>query len=248
LRRPVTHELVARLNRLGVECLLAPGHADIGPDVLLEPPCSLKWMHVVETLRLGAFSYAVSGYFLNVVIGRYCSIGEQVQIGRGDHPKTWLSTSPVFYLQTPLFGVGTEFLGGAEFAAFRPTELPPGTLRGPPVTTIGNDVWIGHGAFVRQGVTIGDGAVIGAHAMVTKDVPPYAVVVGNPGQVIKLRVPEALVEPLRRAAWWRFAPWQMQGISLIDPQRALDELARLTEGVTPYEPGFVALDDIATTA
>ncbi|MET0270764.1 MAG: hypothetical protein ABW173_10080, partial [Sphingomonas sp.] len=66
-------------------------------DCLLEPPCSLKWMATAIRLRMGAFSYAVSGYYQYVDIGRYVSIGEAVQVGRSDHPTFWASLSPVFY-------------------------------------------------------------------------------------------------------------------------------------------------------
>ena len=60
-------------------------------------------------------------------------------------------------------------------------------------TTIGNDVYIGHGAYIRSGVTIGDGAIVGAHAVVVKDVPPYAVVAGNPATIKKFKVPLQLI-------------------------------------------------------
>ena len=140
----VTAELVAKLKDAGVECFLQDGSIPL--NTILEPPCSLKWINAHYSLILGAFSYTVSGFYFHVSIGRYTSIGEQVQIGRGDHPTSWLSTSPAFYLQEPIFDVGQDFAGGAEFRVFRPS-LPAGAT--PTVlkqTIIGNDVYIGHGA------------------------------------------------------------------------------------------------------
>jgi acetyltransferase-like isoleucine patch superfamily enzyme len=231
------------LRAAGVECFHQNG--SLPRATTLEPPCGIKWMQAEYSLAMGAFSYAVSGYFFHVAIGRYCSIGEQVQVGRGDHPTAWLSTSPAFYRGQPLFDVGDDFAGAAEFHAYRPA-LPAGTrptaLR---QTVIGNDVYIGHGVFIRPGVTIGDGAVIGAGSMVVKDVAPYTVVAGNPARFRKFRVAPELVSPLLRSAWWRFAPWQLTGIDVTDPQRALDALEQRVESLQPYAPPPVSLDALA---
>lgn len=67
---------------------------------------------------------------------------------------------------------------------------------------IGNDVWIGHGACLLSGVTIGDGAVVGAWAVVAKDIPPYAIAVGNPARVIKYRFSEDVIKRLMEVKWW----------------------------------------------
>lgn len=238
----ITPALRARLRSLGIECF---HNRALPRDTELEPPCSIKWMQSEFRLRMGAFSYAVSGYYFHVSIGRYTSIGEDVQIGRGDHPTTWLSTSPGFYLQTPLFDVGREFTGAAEYHAWRP-QLPPGAV--PTMlkhTVIGNDVYIGHGAFIRPGVTVGDGAIIGARAVVVKDVAPYTVVAGNPARFRKFRVPPELIEPLQRSAWWRFAPWQLAGIDITDPRAALREIDARAAALQPYAPQPVALAGLA---
>src|SRR5262249_2033378 len=152
--------------------------------------------------RLGAFSYAVSGYFSNVTIGRYTSIGEAVQMGRSNHALTWVSTSPFFYEQTRLFDVGDSFAGAAEFHDYRPQVLAEEPPTSPSPIVVGNDVWIGHGAFIRPGVTIGDGAVIGACSVVTKDVPPFGVVAGNPATLHRLRLTAPLIAALLELGWW----------------------------------------------
>lgn len=248
----LTQELLDRLARAGLEILHGPG-THIPDAISFEPPCSIKWMGIHFQLRMGAFSYAVRGFFLNVEIGRYSSIGEEVQIGRGDHPTQWLSTSPAFYLKAAdMFRVGIEFPGGEAYRNYVPL-LPPGkrpsTLK---LTRIGNDVYIGHGAFIRPGVTIGDGAIVAGNAVVVKDVPPYAVVAGNPATVKKYRLPENMIEPMLAVQWWRFAPWQLASVDVTDPATALPKLQQLCPALTPFEPGFVTLADAiagrATTA
>ncbi|ODU56805.1 MAG: hypothetical protein ABS99_05495 [Acetobacteraceae bacterium SCN 69-10] len=232
----ITPALAEALRRRGVECFL-PVNARLPRDTVLEPPCSLKWMALHHSLYLGAFSYAVSGYFFGARLGRYVSIGEAVQVGRGDHPTAWLSTSPAFYHVPELFAVGDEFPGAEAYHAFRP-RLPQGarpTMFKP--VTIGNDVWVGHGAFIRPGVTVGDGAIIGAHAVVTHDVPPYAVVTGNPAVVRRYRFAPELVARLLAAQWWRFAPWQLAGIDVTDPAASIEAIERLGREGEGYLPG-----------
>jgi acetyltransferase-like isoleucine patch superfamily enzyme len=240
---PVTAKLVQTLKQAGVECFLQAGTLPL--NMIFEPPCSLKWMTAQHSLYLGAFSYAVTGFYCHVSIGRYTSIGEQVQIGRGDHPTSWLSTSPAFYLPGPLFDVGHDFAGAAEFHGIRPS-LPAGAS--PPAikqTIIGNDVYIGHGAYIRPGVTIGDGAVVGAHAVVVRDVPPYAVVAGNPATIRKFRVAPQLIGKLLNLAWWRFAPWQLVGIDITRPDVAVGALARLVPSLEAYTPPLISLRELA---
>jgi acetyltransferase-like isoleucine patch superfamily enzyme len=238
---PIDQKLKAALVRAGVEVLWGPGQATIAQDCEFETPCSLKWMRVEHSLSLGAFSYAVSGYFFAVTMGRYCSIGESVQFGRSDHPMSWLSTSPFQYLQQPLFAVGHGFPAAGEYHKYRPAPPPP---EAPPTrvkrVVLGNDVWIGHGALVRPGVTVGDGAVIGAHAVVTKDVPPYAVAVGNPARIVKQRFPDDVVRELLELKWWRLAPWQMRDTPFHDIRRAIEHLRTLQE-LPAYEARKVKL-------
>ncbi|WP_198526397.1 CatB-related O-acetyltransferase [Halarcobacter anaerophilus] len=76
---------------------------------------------------------------------------------------------------------------------------------------IGNDVWLGHNVVVMGNVTIGDGAVIGSSAVVTKDIPPFAIAVGNPARVIKYRFDEKTIEALKNIAWW---DWDYEQIKL----------------------------------
>lgn len=239
----ITQSLKDTLAGHGIGISWAPDATHFPELCRFEPPCSTMWMQLVYSLELGAFSYAVSGYFFACSIGRYSSIGENVQAGRGDHPLDWLSTSPFMYMApTDVFGALGGFTDSQAYAELRVPSTAvtrmPNTIR--PIT-IGHDVWIGHGAYIKPGVTIANGAVVAAHAVVTKDVPPYAVVAGNPARVKKLRFDEATIERLQTIAWWRYAVWDLKDIPFDNIERAMDELEyRISHGlITPYEPGFV---------
>lgn len=116
-------------------------------------------------------------------IGRYCSIGRSVRILTQDHPMEFKSTHGLFF--NPALKLCDKHL----------TEQSP--------LKIGNDVWMGEYAVILARVTeIGDGAVIGAGAIVNRNVPPYAVVVGNPARVVRYRFSKALIDELLASRWW----------------------------------------------
>ncbi len=125
-------------------------------------------------------------------IGRFCSIGTDVQIPLGDHPTQFVSTHPAFYHRAaPDVCYNTPF----QYDAY--PVLPSGYY-----VEIGNDVWIGSHARLKMGVHIGDGAVIGAGAVVTKDVPPYAIVGGVPAKIIRYRFSQDQIAFLLSTQWW----------------------------------------------
>ena len=230
----LTADLKRKLYDRGVETGHGPGGMWIPHNSVYEPPCSVKWMDLHGYLRLGSFSYAVSGYYNNVEIGRYVSIGEEVQMGRGDHSINWLSTTPSFYLNEKLFNVGQSFAGAAEYDAYRPnTEGSQGFVMGSRIV-LENDIWIGHRAYIRQGVRIGTGSIIGAYAVVTRDVPAYAVMVGNPARAVRYRFPEPIIARLLASRWWSLAPWQLKGIDVSRPAVSIDALERRVAESEPF--------------
>lgn len=122
-----------------------------------------------------------------LTIGRYCSIADKVEILLGGNHRTdWGTTYP--------------FSALPDLWPSAPTTEDYHTSRGD--VTIGHDVWLGSGAIILSGITIGHGAVVAAHAVVTKDVPPYAIVGGNPAKVIRKRFDDATIEALLEAQWW----------------------------------------------
>ncbi len=147
--KPVmTQDVKDKLVAMGVMTSVGAGGVPFPLDSEFEPPCNTQWIDIQYSFSMGAFSYTVSGYFFACRIGRYCSIGENVQIGRGNHPTDWLSTSPVFYLDK-LFSPGNEFIGAPDFLAYQPDLHGVAPLPTVQTVNIGNDVWIGHGAFIR---------------------------------------------------------------------------------------------------
>ena len=140
--------------------------------------------------ELGDFSYvARNSQIYNTKIGKFTCIGPNVNTGMGAHPSSeFVSTHPLFY-STLGQSSGLVIVEKNLFEEF-------------PSTEIGNDVWIGNNAIVKYGVKIGDGAIIGAGAVVTKNVEPYSIVGGVPAKIIKYRFTEEQIRFLNDFKWW----------------------------------------------
>ena len=137
-------------------------------------------------VKMGAHSFlGPNSTVCNAEIGKYCSVAGNCSIGAAEHPLDALSSSPAMY-------TAKQKARYRDYAAL-------------PKTVIGNDVWIGEACFLKSGVTVGTGAVVGAHSVVTKDIPPYAVAVGVPAKVIRYRFDEPTRELLLRSEWWNWS-------------------------------------------
>ncbi|GAB5494234.1 MAG: chloramphenicol acetyltransferase [Phototrophicaceae bacterium] len=121
-------------------------------------------------------------------IGKFCSIASHVRLNPPNHPMWRVTQSHVTYRRKQ-YGLGED---DSEIFRWRREQR----------VSVGHDVWIGHGAIIMPGVTIGIGAVVGSGAVVTKDVEPYAVVVGVAAQPIRKRFTDAVIEKLLEIAYW----------------------------------------------
>ena len=132
-------------------------------------------------------------------VGRYCSIAGSVRVVEANHTLDGLSTSPYFYLSG--WGMVDH-------------DDPPA-----PPTIISDDVWIGHNATLTPECKhVGRGAVIGAGAIVTRDVPPYAVVAGVPARVLRYRFSPDMIEAIEATRWWELEPAELRAASRLVPE------------------------------
>lgn len=138
---------------------------------------------------------------LHANIGAFCSIAGRVAVGGAHHPIEYVSTSPVFLSHRDSVK--------AKFA--RHEYLP--VLH----TSIGSDVWIGEGCFIKAGVRIGHGAVVGMGSVVTKDVPDYAIVAGNPAKLIRMRFEQRIIDGLLELQWWTMPDEELRRIGPLIP-------------------------------
>lgn len=128
----------------------------------------------------------------NATIGNFTAIGAESIIGLGQHPTNFLTSHSIFYKKGN-WGWHDDWV-----------KYPEGFVESS-VITIGNDVWIGRRTMIMDGVSIGDGAIIAGGAVVTKDVPPYAIVGGVPAKVIKYRFSEEMIKRLEEIKWWNLS-------------------------------------------
>lgn len=136
--------------------------------------------------RIGKYSYvSPNTIIIDTEIGHYCSIGPNCIIGTGKHPLDELSTSPFIYNQRLFSGRNKEDFARVE---------------------IGHDVWIGANVTILGGLKIGNGAVIGANSLVTKDIEPYGIAFGSPACVKKYRFKSDKIERLSQQKWWELPP------------------------------------------
>lgn len=197
--------------------------------LLVESPV---WLAGNITMRgsIGAYTFLRDGVRIAgqvAHIGRFCSIAPGVVIGDSNHPTEWLSTHSFQW------GEGSWIPSEALTRFNRPVE------RKGQRTLIGNDVWIGANAIILPGITIGDGAIIAAGSVVSRDVPPYAIVGGVPARVIRFRFDETTIDRLMKIRWWRFSLEGLVDIPFNDIQVTLTMLEERHAAKALREPNPV---------
>jgi len=186
--------------------VLRPRGVILGSGVFATRNCRFEGNNKIDRLtsllstHVGYGTYIrESCRFLNTKIGRFCSIGSEVTCVIGKHPtRDFVSTHPAFFSLRNQ--AGFTYARQQRFEEFEPTKEGGFSI------IIGNDVWIGEGATLMDGVEIGDGAVVAAKALVTKNVPPYTIVGGIPAKSIKTRFSEEDVQWLLEFKWWDKSP------------------------------------------
>ena len=154
----------------------------------LDPQVALGDDTMVLRATVGRYSYLGPRCIVaDTDIGQFCSIAADVAIGSGGHPlERNVAIHPMFYLNRPPHW---DLVSEDRYQEFRKTS-------------IGNDVWIGTKAVIRDGIKVGHGAVIGAGAIVTKDLEPYGIYAGSPARLIRYRFDEATRKRLLALSWW----------------------------------------------
>lgn len=183
-------------KKLGLEPVIDPT-ANVR-DAVLGRYTEIGARTVFAESTLGDYSYVVNdSNIIYTTIGKFCSIAAHTRINPGNHPMQRASQAHFTYRASAYFEDAQD---EAAFFDWR---------RSTPVT-IGHDVWIGHGAILLAGRSIGTGAVVAGGAVVTKDVPDYTIVAGNPARIIRRRFPEEIAERLKALTWWDWEHAQLR--------------------------------------
>lgn len=177
----------------GINRLKVGDRLDVRKDCILEPFCIFSGNKLPS---MGAFSYSWSLMFEFGEIGRYCSIARGLEFFGARHPYERFTSSSVT-CDPNLCIFKYSKVDASEYKTV--PILPP-----PAHQCISDDVWIGANVTLKRGITIGTRAVVAARALVTKDVPPYAIVGGVPAKIIKYRFSSEMIQELLRLQWWKY--------------------------------------------
>jgi len=187
----------------------------VSADCAFEGEAYIDRFCVIHQSKIGKYSYIGNRSNISYCqIGRYCSIASDVKIGLGIHPIYFVSTSPIFYSNKNVFRKKWT-LENQEVTEYRQV-------------IIGHDVWVGANAIIMGGVRIGNGAIIGAGAVVTKDVPPYSIVAGVPAKIIKYRFSPDIIKKIIESRWWDYSEDEMKYMSkyFADPLKFINSLSK----------------------
>ena len=202
--------------------LIGP-RAKVHPTAELEAPVRVYGTAEIKAFcRVGAYTYMGNRCVISrdSIIGRYCSLARDVEIGADEHPTNFLSTHPFQYQNTHF----SETLDYSDISRVD-FSLPKGA-------EIGHDVWIGAKVFIRRAVKVGHGAIIASNSVVTKDVPPYAIVGGTPAKIIRYRFNQDIINALLELEWWNLPINTLKDISFNDITSAIQQIKKIKDAHT----------------
>ena len=208
-------EILANKGSAAVDAVIFNG-------VELEHPVNI--MHKVTLyngVKVGRWTYINVGtmVYRNVEIGRFCSIARDCEIGVGSKETGALTTHDFIY-HDGLFPRHEEY---SAFPKIKREEKKHEDIN------IGNDVWIGAKTIVMGGVKIGNGCVIGAGSIVTKDIPAYSIAVGVPAKVIKKRFSDEQIEKLEELKWWELDLEELKKVDFRNVDSAINILKEIRQ-------------------
>jgi acetyltransferase-like isoleucine patch superfamily enzyme len=248
----LTHEHRVQFARYGNEVFAAPGKVGIrggnweGRTTRFETPLQIREGDY-DLDFVGAFSY-FGGRASRLAhvgnIGRFFMMAGDVTIGHAEHPVNQMSCHPIFQGGFAAWSLVAEHhQANAAFVAKSRAQRDTEHAARFGKVQIGNDVWIGQGAYVRRGVTIGDGAIVAARSLVLNDVPPYTIVAGSPAKLIRTRFARPVIEALLELRWWDYGLTALAGIDPTDIETAI---CRIGENIRsgrarPYHPAIVTI-------
>lgn len=202
--------------------------------------------HRLKECTVGAFAYLNANGHSSLYrcrLGRYAQLGESCIVGPPEHPTDWFSSHPFAYTR-PTHMPNMYRL--PDFARLAPeaSDRPSYAESVPNDTVLGHEAYLGAGSYVKRGITIGDGAMIGACSVVTRDIPPYAIAVGSPARVLRLRFAEKIVERFLKLEWWRYdlAPFKNAvDFSQVEATLAFFEQKKAEAALQPLRPDSYCL-------
>lgn len=198
-----------------------------------EGKCRVK-AHASFRGRLGKYSYISEYCELCANIGRFTNIAANVKSVCGRHPYQYpyVTTSPCFFSLNYKYQCGYSFADEQLFEEFAYADE-----KNEIDVAIGNDCWIGEGVLIVGGCTVGDGAVVLARAVVTKDVPPYAIVGGVPARILRYRYDEETIKFLLETKWWnRDDEWLEENWKLFSDMDKFKETMKYANGISIKKP------------